>query len=188
MKIHEYRDRMSRQTFLGLQLLLLTFVRTGELVEAKKKEFDLENKIWIIPSERMKMGLPHMVPLSRQSIKIIQELLDMNRNSEYLFPGYSQPRKSMNKNTMLIAIKRMGYNGRMTGHGFRSLALGLLKEKLGYSHEIADRQLAHVPKSSVDRAYDRAQFLPQRTEMMQRYADHIDDVHIQTTIHQLSEN
>ena len=82
----------------------------------------------------------------------------------------------MSKNTMLVAIKRMGYNGKMTGHGFRALALGILKEKLGYSHEIADRQLAHVPKSSVDRAYDRAQFLPQRIQMMQEYADYIDKV------------
>jgi len=67
----------------------------------------------------------------------------------------------------------------MTGHGFRSLALGLLKEKLGYSHEVADRQLAHVPKNSVDRAYDRAQFLPQRVKMMQHYTDYIDSVYIQ---------
>ena len=102
----------------------------------------------------------------------------MNRNSEYLLPSYYKPRKPMCKNTILVAIKRMGYNGRMTGHGFRSLGLGLLKEKLGYSHEVADRQLAHVPKSSVDRAYDRAQFLPQRTEMMQRYADYVDDVYV----------
>ena len=67
----------------------------------------------------------------------------------------------------------------MTGHGFRSLALGLLKEKLGYSHEVADRQLAPVPKSSVDRAYDQAQFLPQRVKMIQHYADYIDSVYIQ---------
>ena len=76
----------------------------------------------------------------------------------------------------------MGYNGRMTGHGFRSLALGLLKEKLGYSHEVADRQLAHVPKNSVDRAYDRAQFLPQRIEMMQRYSDYMDKVYVEGII------
>lgn len=177
-KLFNYRDRISRQTFLALQLLLLTFVRTAELIEAKRSEFDLINKIWIIPSSRMKMGLAHMVPLSDQAAKIVHELLDMNRNSEYLFPGYSQPRKSMSKNTMLVAIKRMGYNGRMTGHGFRSLALGLLKEKLRYSHEVADRQLAHVPKNSVDRAYDRAQFLPQRIEMMQRYSDYIDEVYV----------
>ena len=178
-KLFEYRDRLSRQTFLALQLLLLTFVRTAELIEAKRSEFDLENKMWIIPRARMKMGLTHMVPLSDQSLKIIREMLDMHRNSEYLFPSYSQPRKPMCKNTMLVAIKRMGYNGRMTGHGFRSLALGLLKEKLGYSHEVADRQLAHVSKNSVDRAYDRAQFLPQRIEMMQRYGDYVYKVYVE---------
>lgn len=80
---------------------------------------------------------------------------------------------------MLVAIKRMGYNGRMTGHGFRSLALGLLKEKLGFSHDVADRQLAHVPKNSVDRAYDRAQFLTQRIKMMQSFADYIDEIYIE---------
>lgn len=177
--MHDYRDRISRQTFLALQLLLLTFVRTGELIEAKRSEFDMEARMWIIPKERMKMGLQHIVPLSNQAIKLIKELLEMNRNSEFLLPSYSQPRKPMCKNTMLVAIKRMDYNGRMTGHGFRSLALGLLKEKLGYSHEVADRQLARVPKSSVDRAYDRAQFLPQRVKMMQHYADYIDSVYIQ---------
>lgn len=177
VKMHEYRDRISRQTFLALQLLMLTFVRTGELIESKRNEFDLDKRMWVIPPERMKMGLPHMVPLSIQAVVIIRELLEMHRNSEYLFPNYSNPRKPMSKNTTLVAIKRMGYNGRMTGHGFRSLALGLLKEKLEYAHEVADRQLAHVPKNSVDRAYDRATFLPKRMEMMQRYADYIDEVY-----------
>lgn len=179
LRLHEYKDRISRKTFLATMALLLTMVRTAELIEAKRSEFDLQNKIWIIPPERMKMGLAHMVPLSTQMVKIIEELMGMCRNSEYLFPSYSKPRKPMSKNTILVAIKRMGYNGRMTGHGFRSLGLGLLKEKLGYSHEVADRQLAHVPKSSVDRAYDRAQFLPQRIEMMQRYSDYVDDVYVQ---------
>ncbi|MFT3932157.1 MAG: integrase arm-type DNA-binding domain-containing protein [Chitinophagaceae bacterium] len=187
MKMHEYRDRISRQTFLALNLLLLTFVRTGELIEARRNEFNLESKMWIIPAERMKMRLPHMVPLSNQSIKIIREMLTFYPNSEFLFPSYSNWKKPMSKNTMLIAIKRMGFNGRMTGHGFRSLALGLLKEKLSYSHEIADRQLAHVPKNSVDRAYDRAQFLPQRVEMMQKYADYIDEVYIQSVVKKLNE-
>jgi integrase len=178
-RLDEYRDRIYRQTYLALRLMILTFVRTTELIEAKKSEFDLENRMWVIPGERMKMGLPHMVPLSHQAVGIIKELFEMSPNREYLLPSYYKPRIPMCKNTMLAAIKRMGYNGRMTGHGFRSLALGLLKEKLGYSHEIADRQLAHVPKSSVDRAYDRAQFLPQRTEMMQRYSDYVDEVYSQ---------
>jgi integrase len=175
--LHEYQHRVYRQTFLAIKLLLLTFVRTAEMVEAKWPEIDFEKAMWIIPGERMKMGLPHMVPLSRQSLAILDELKQMNGDREYVFASYYGPRKPMYKNTMLVAIKRMGYDGKMTGHSFRSLALGLLKEKLGYSHEFADRQLAHVPKSSIDRAYDRAQYLPQRTEMMQRYADYVDDAY-----------
>lgn len=178
--MHEYRDRINRQTYLGLRMLLLTFVRTNELVEAVWSEIDFDNAMWIIPANRMKMTMPHMVPLSRQSIVILKELKQMNGHREYVFPSYYRPKNPMCKNTMLAAIKRMGYNGRMTGHGFRALALGLLKEKLGYSHELADRQLAHVPKNSVDRAYDRAQFLPQRVNMMQNYADYLDRVYIDT--------
>ncbi|WP_240699465.1 tyrosine-type recombinase/integrase [Spirosoma sordidisoli] len=173
-----YENRVNRQTFLALKLLLLTFVRTCELVEAKWEEVDFERAMWVIPAERMKMNLPHLVPLSQQTLAIFRELKGMNGHRAFIFPGYYSWRKPMSKNTMLVAIKRMGYNRKMTGHGFRTLALGILKEKLGYTHDIADRQLAHVPKSSVDRAYDRAQFLPQRIEMMQRYADFLDTVYL----------
>ncbi len=174
--LNGYESRVNRQTFLALKLLLLTFVRTCELVEARWEEIDFEKAMWVIPAQRMKMNLPHIIPLSQQSLAMFRELKEMNSKRGFIFPSYYNPRKYMSKNTMLIAIKRMGYNGKMTGHGFRSLALGILKEKLGYPHDIADRQLAHVPKSSVDRAYDRAQFLPQRIKMMQEYADYIDKV------------
>jgi len=177
LTLHEFQHRIYRQTFLAIKLLLLTFVRTGELVEAKWPEIDFEKAMWVIPGERMKMKLPHLVPLSRQALKIFTELRDLNGDREYVFASYYGPAKPMCKNTMLVAIKRMGYDGKMTGHGFRALALGLLKEKLGYLHDIADRQLAHVPKSSIDRAYDRALFLPQRIEMMQAYSDYIDKVY-----------
>jgi integrase len=115
--------------------------------------------MWVIPAERMKMRQTHMVPLSRQAIEIFKELKEMNGRRDFVFLSIPRPREPMCKNTILQAIKRMGYAGRMTGHGFRSLALGLLKKKLGFSHQVADRQLAHVPKSSVDRTYDRAQIL-----------------------------
>jgi len=177
MCLTDYQDRVHRQTFLALKLLLMTFVRTGELVEARWDEINFEKAIWVIPAQRMKMNLPHIVPLSQQSLAIFRELHGLNAHREFIFPGYYNPRKPMCKNTMLVAIKRMGYNGKMTGHGVRSLALGILKEKLGYPHDIADRQLAHVPKSSVDRAYDRALFLSQRTKMMQQYADYLDEVY-----------
>lgn len=178
--LYEYRDRIYRQTFLALKMLMLTFVRTNELVEATWSEFDFENAMWVIPAQRMKMRSPHMVPLSRQALAILTELKATNGKREHVFASHYHPRKPMCKNTMLMAIKRMGYDGRMTGHGFRSLAMGLLKEKLAYSHNVVDRQLAHVPKSSVDRAYDRAQFLPQRTEMMQAYADYVDKIYLQS--------
>lgn len=178
--MYAFAPRLERQTFLALQLLLLTFVRTSELVEAEWDEINFEKAMWTIPGERMKMNLPHLVPLSRQSISIFEELKKMNGKRKYVFPGYINPLKPMSKNTMLMALKRMGYKNRMTGHGFRSLALGILKEKLGYPHEIADRQLAHVPKSSVDRAYDWAQFLTQRIKLMQQYAEYVETIAIQT--------
>lgn len=176
--LHEHKARLYRQTYLAIRLMFLTFVRTGELLEATWSEINFENALWTVPAERMKMRSPHLVPLSKQALAILLELKEMNGKREYVFPSLPRPRKPMSKGTILVALKRMGYSGRMTGHGFRSLALGILKEKLGFSHEIADRQLAHTPKSSTDRAYDRAKFLSQRTEMMQRYADYLESVYL----------
>lgn len=180
--LHNHKSRLYHQTFLAIKLMFLTFVRTAELVEAKWSEIDFEQAMWTIPAERMKMKSPHLVPLSRQAINILTQLKDMNGKREYIFPSLPRPQKPMSKGTILVALKRMGYSNQMTGHGFRSLALGILKEKLEYSHEIADRQLAHVPKSSTDRAYDRAKFLPQRIIMMQKYADYLDEVYLETLI------
>jgi integrase len=168
-----YEPRLKRQTFLAIKMMLLTFVRTKELIHSTWDEFDIENKLWVIPAERMKMRSPHLVPLSSQVLSILSELKELNPTREYVFPSISKPKKPMSTGTILVALGRMGYRNRMTGHGFRSLALGALKEKLGYNHEIADRQLAHVPRNGTDRAYDRAQFLRQRTEMMQSYANYV---------------
>ncbi len=180
--LFEYRARLTRQTFLAIYLMLLTFVRTSELIQVKWSEIDFEKAMWVIPAERMKMRLPHMIPLSKQSLKILAELKEMNGMNEYVFPSLPRPHKPMSNGTILVALKRMGYKNKMTGHGFRSLALGVLKEKLKYSHDVADRQLAHVPRNSTDRAYDRAQFLDDRIEMMQRYADYLDDTYIKALI------
>ncbi|MCX6315960.1 MAG: tyrosine-type recombinase/integrase [Bacteroidetes bacterium] len=173
-RLYNSQHKFSRQTFLAIRLMLLTFVRTRELVEAKWQEIDFDKTQWVIPAERMKMKRDHVIPLSIQAIKILEEQKLNSSGREFIFPSLPYPRKPMSKGTILMALRRMGYERRMTGHGFRSLALGVLKERLGYSHEVADRQLAHAPKSSVDRAYDRAQFLPQRIGMMQKYADYIE--------------
>jgi integrase len=174
--IYDHKARLYRQTYLSIKLLLLTFVRTSELIDARWVEIDLERKIWIIPPERMKMRSEHVVPLSCQACEIFTELRKLNPYHNIVFPGIPRPSKPMSKGTILVALKRMGYSRRMTGHGFRSLALGVIKEQLGYSHEVADRQLAHAPKSSTDRAYDRAKFIEQRKKMMQDYADYLDRV------------
>lgn len=172
--IENNKARLYRQTVLALKLMMLTFVRTGELINATWDEFDFERLEWVIPAERMKMRRVHIVPLSNQSVTILEELKKLNGKRDYVFPHVSKPRKPMSNNTILMALKRMGYKGKMTGHGFRALAMSTIKEKLGYRHEVIDRQLAHVPGNKVDRAYDRAQFLPERHKMMQAWADYID--------------
>lgn len=174
--LHRNDARLFRQTILATQLLMLTFVRTSELIQAKWTEFDLKNKEWLIPAERMKMRAPHIVPLSNQSIEILNELKLINPKREFVFPSIPRPQQPMSNATILAGLKRMGYNGRMTGHGFRALAMSTIKEKLGYRHEVVDRQLAHAPGSRVDRAYDRAKFLPERKKMMQEWADYIDSL------------
>ncbi|MCC7037807.1 MAG: integrase arm-type DNA-binding domain-containing protein [Alphaproteobacteria bacterium] len=170
--------RLFARTRRAIRLLMLTFTRTTELIHSTWDEFDLENRMWEIPAERMKMGKPHLVPLSRQAVQILKEQKEETGhiNTPYVFPGQIKPAVPMSNNTILFGIGRMGYKGRMTGHGFRALAMSTIKEKLGYRHEVVDRQLAHAPRSKVDRAYDRAQFLDQRKVMMQKWSDYLDVV------------
>jgi integrase len=170
--------RLFNRTRRAIKLLMLTFVRTSELIEAKWSEFDLENAQWNIPAERMKMGNPHIVPLSRQALQLLREQKEeMGQfKTDLVFPGQVRPKNPMSNNTILSAIGSLGFKGRMTGHGFRALAMSTIKEKLGYRHEVVDRQLAHAHKNKIDRAYDRAQFLDERTKMMQEYADYIDSI------------
>lgn len=168
--------RLFARTRRAIRMLMLTFTRTTELIHAKWDEFDLANKEWQIPAERMKMGNPHIVPLSKQAIAILKEQRAETEhlNTDWVFPSQNSPRDPMSNNTILFAIGRLGYKGKMTGHGFRALAMSAIKEKLGYRHEVVDRQLAHAPRNKVDRAYDRAQFLDERRRMMQKWADYLD--------------
>lgn len=175
--IRENRARLYLTTQLALELMLLTFVRTSELIQAEWEEFDLENKTWLIPAARMKMRRDHIVPLSDRSIEILLELKEITGKRQYVFPHFSNPRKHMSNNTILKALERMGYKGEMTGHGFRALAMSTIKEELNYRHEVIDRQLAHAHKSKIDAAYDRAMFLPERRKMMQEWADYIKNLH-----------
>jgi integrase len=171
-KLENNDARLYADTRRAIWLILYTFTRTSELIKSKKSEI---GEAWEIPVERMKMKRAHIVPLSKQAKALIKEQMEAHPSSDYLFPNVTGT-GHMSENTILFGIYRMGYKGEMTGHGFRALAMSTIKEVLGYRHEVVDRQLAHVPVSKVDRAYDRAKFLPERKKMMQEWADYIDSI------------
>ncbi|AJZ60619.1 phage integrase family protein [Paraburkholderia fungorum] len=159
-------------TRLALEFMALTFVRTNELIKATWDEIDVGSAEWRIPSERMKMRRPHIVPLSQQALAIIEQLRTFNGTRDFVFYS-SQSRKYISNNTMLYALYRMGYKSRMTGHGFRGLAATALRE-MGYSRDLVDRQLAHAERNQVTAAYVHAEYLPERRQMMQRWSDFVD--------------
>jgi integrase len=162
-------------TRLAMELMALTFVRTSELIEATWGEFDLEAAEWRIPAERMKMRTPHIVPLPTQAVQVLKLLSELKGLSDLLFPGERDHEKPMSNNTILKALERMGYKGRMTGHGFRGIASTILHEQ-GYRHDIIELQLAHQERDEVSAAYNFATYLPERRKMMQAYADHLDQL------------
>lgn len=163
--IDTYVDKGGKQTMFALQLLALTFVRTNELIGAEWSEVDLDSGLWIIPAERMKMRTEHIVPLCKQSIAILKELKEMAGQNRYVFPGLSR-QKPISNNTMLFALYRLGYKGRMTGHGFRAVASTVLNEQ-GWRPDVIERQLAHCERNEVRGAYNRAEYLQERGKMMQ---------------------
>jgi integrase len=160
----------------ALLLMVYTFPRTGELRGAKWNEIDFGKLEWRIPGERMKMKQEHIIPLSRQGLSIIEELKPITGVSDFVFPNEINLRKPMSENTMLYALYRLGYHKRSTVHGFRSSASTLLNEELDFDADVIERQLAHQDKNKVRGAYHRAQYLPQRREMMQRWADFVDEL------------
>ena len=163
-----------RQTKFALQLLALTFVRTNELIGAQWAEFDLEGALWTIPASRMKMKQEHLVPLAGQAVALLAELKETSGGSRFVFPGRNRD-KPVSNNTMLFALYRLGYKGRMTGHGFRAVASTRLNE-MSYRSEVIERQLAHGERDDVRAAYNRAQYLPERIAMMQQWAGYLDGI------------
>jgi len=160
-------------TRLAMKVLAMTFVRTSELIQAKWAEFDLEAARWDIPAERMKMRTPHIVPLATQALETLAILHNLTGHSEWLFPGDRNLKKPMSNNTILKALERMGYKGRMTGHGFRGLASTILHEQ-GYNHDHIELQLAHAARNAVSAAYNHALYLEPRARMMQDWADFLE--------------
>jgi integrase len=171
--IATYDTLGDKQTRLALQLLALTFVRTGELIGAEWSEVDVDNGMWTIPAERMKMKAEHLVPLSRQALALLAEMKPISGTSRFVFPGRN-PAVPMSNNTMLFALYRLGFKGRMSGHGFRAVASTILNESGLWSADAIERQLAHCERNAVRGAYNRAEYLPERKRMMQWWGDYVD--------------
>lgn len=177
--LKEYKNRGRLLTQLALELLVLTFVRPGELEGARWDEFDFKEKLWRIPAERMKMNDAHLVPLSRQAIEVLKEIEPITGQYELVFPSEKDRAKSMSNGTLRLAMFRMGYDGktkgksRATPHGFRANASSTMNEK-GFNPDAIERQLSHVERNKVRAAYmHHAQFLDERRDMMQWWADYI---------------
>lgn len=157
---------------IGLQLLAMLACRPSEIREARWEEFDLEAGLWLIPAERMKRRREHLVPLPRQAVALLRQLHNITGSYPLLFPGRSDTTKPRSNTVFLMALRRLGYEGRQTGHGFRHLASTILNEN-GFDWQHVEAQLSHC-KEGVRGVYDKAQYLEQRKVMMQWYADHLD--------------
>jgi integrase len=180
LKITEVPDFLQRmalerelQSVLACRLLALTWTRTTELRMMEWGE--LEGDLWRIPKERMKRGIEHLVPLSRQALELLAKLQARSRGSKYVFPAEHRDDRPMSENAVLYLIHRIGYKDRMTGHGWRSVGSSWANER-GFNPDAIERQLAHVPDNEVRAAYNRAAYMPERRKMLQAWADWLDEV------------
>ncbi|HBI14521.1 MAG TPA: integrase [Desulfobulbaceae bacterium] len=170
--IRDYRG--SIVTRCALRLAPLVFVRPGELRHAEWREINFETSEWRIPAEKMKAGVLHIVPLSRQALAVLHEIYPLTGHGRYVFPSPRTDERPMSNNAVLAALRRMGYaRDEMSGHGFRSMASTLLNEQ-GWNRDAIERQLAHAERNSVRASYNYAEYLPERRKMMQAWADYLD--------------
>ncbi|MFD2256878.1 tyrosine-type recombinase/integrase [Luteolibacter algae] len=164
----------SEQNKIAFRTLLMTAVRSGELRHSRWEDVDLEAGEWRIPAEMMKMREEHIVPLSSQVISLLEQLRAMTGNGPWLFPSQQgRVHAIMSENTINSMIRRMGYKGKVVGHGFRSMFSTTLNEH-GFNRDAIERQLAHMERNGVRAAYNRAEYLPERRFMMQWWADFIE--------------
>lgn len=159
---------------LSIKLLLLTLQRPGEVRKARWEEFDLRKKVWNIPQERMKMKRDHIVPLSKQAIEVLKVIRSISRNSKLTFPSIIRHEHSMSDVSMIKMMKKFSGN-KMTPHGVRHLGSTILNEN-DFEGDWIERQLSHVEENKIRGTYNKAEYLSQRTTMMQWWADHLDEV------------
>ncbi|MFL1527895.1 tyrosine-type recombinase/integrase [Pseudomonas sp. O230] len=169
----------------AIRILLLTGVRTGELRNATWSQFDLDGALWTIPAEGVKQlqkvirakggdKVPaYLVPLSRQAAEEVRQVHELTGRYKLLIPGRSDPGKPISDGTVNMALKRMGYEGRLTGHGIRATISTALNE-MGYNEDWIEAQLSHASSSKVRKTYNHAEYVEQRRGMMQEWADYLD--------------
>ena len=162
-------------TKTATQIIMLTGVRTQEMRFARWEDIDFEKKLWEIPAEVMKMKRPHIVPLSDQVIALFKLIEPISNHRPLVFIGRNDPRKPISKESVNQVIELLGYKGRLTGHGFRHTMSTILHEE-GFNSAWIETQLAHVDKNAIRGTYNHAQYLDGRREMMQWYADYIDNL------------
>jgi len=173
--IHGYRP----DTVAGaaLRLAPLLFVRPGELRKMEWSEIDLETGTWSIPAAKMKMGVAHIVPLAKQAVAILQALHDQTGHGGYVFPNNRGEGRSMSENTVNGALRALGYGPDLhVGHGFRASARTMLDQNLRQDVRIIELQLAHLTRDVNGQAYNRTSFLPERVQLMQAWADYLDQL------------
>ncbi len=168
--------RLYERTRRAIWLSLLTFQRPGEIRQAQWSEIDFDEKVWCIMANKMKMRRDHIVPLSKQVIKILMEQKEEtgHLNTDWVFPSQVRPKQAMSDGTVNAALKRLGFAGEAVAHGFRALARTTIREELGYDSEIIEKQLAHKTRDPLGEAYDRTKFLQERKKMMQEWANYLD--------------
>jgi len=160
-------------TVKAIKLLLLTGCRPGELRGGCWDEVDLDTATWTIPAARMKMRRDHVIPLPAQAVELLNEQSALTGHRTLLFSNRDKPLLPISENTMGVAINRMGYKGRQTAHGFRHLLSTALNER-GYNRDWIERQLSHGDDNAIRAVYNKAEYVDQRRDMMQTWADHLD--------------
>lgn len=166
----------TRDISIGLQLLAMLFPRPSELSEAMKSEFQLEDKLWVIPAERMKRRIEFAIPLPDQALELLKELFYLSGDSSpYLFPSRLNPNKPISNNTLNMALKRMGYEGRQTPHGFRHIASSQWNRRYSDRSQVVESALSHM-KQGVKGVYDKEAHLEERIPMQQWWANYLDEL------------
>ena len=169
--VDDYPGQFGNKT--ALQIMLLTLVRTTELIEARWDEFDLEQGLWTIPADRMKSREAHRVPLSDQAVDLLNRLHGVSGHREFLFPNRSDPRRPASRGVLWKAVASLGYAGKFSPHGIRATGSTMLNE-MGFRADVIERQLAHTERNKVRASYNQADYLDERRQMMQTWADFID--------------